>query len=168
MASKAGADDDFPSGTQAKVAPGASVAVDALHRWPLLRLPPALLQPLLATKWWPSAMRSWRVARSSLPMATAYILEILPRPVLFLFKLSSPIQIIGSIFADRPWSVGAEVGRFASMVPVNITVTDEGRGVTKVFHCKVVNHPQLTPDLVTASIMSSLDSTFQSQTPYIV
>lgn len=103
----------------------------------------------------------------SLPLATAYILEILPS-LSVSFKLSSPIQVVGSIFADRPWSVGAELGRFASMVPVNISVTDEARGVKKVFHCKVVNHPQLTPDLVTASIMSSLDSTYQSQTPYVV
>ncbi|MBS1989490.1 MAG: hypothetical protein JSS83_03175 [Cyanobacteria bacterium SZAS LIN-3] len=103
----------------------------------------------------------------SLPLATAYILEILPS-LSVSFKLSSPLQVIGSIFADRPWSVGAEVGKFASMVPIDIVVADEGRGVRKEFHSRVVNHPQLTPDLITASIMSSMDSTYQSQAPYVV
>jgi hypothetical protein len=160
------ADDDFPIHGQAKVSPGSSVAV-MLTTGAFSSAATGTTTATFGNKVVAFGHAFMEGGAVSLPMATAYILEILPS-LSVSFKLSSPMQIIGSIFADRPWSVGAEVGRFATMVPVNISVTDEGRGVKKVYHCKVVNHPQLTPDLITASIMSSLDSTYQSQIPYVV
>jgi hypothetical protein len=40
------------------------------------------------------------------------------------FKLSSPMEVIGTIFADRPWSVGGQVGRMPELLPVKLTVSD--------------------------------------------
>ena len=101
------------------------------------------------------------------PMATAYIHEVLPS-LSVSFKLSSPIQEVGTVFADRPWSIGGEVGRFCEMIPLTINVTDESRHVKKVYNCKLVDDPELTPSLVTATIMSALDSTYQSQDPHVI
>lgn len=103
----------------------------------------------------------------SFPLATAYIHEILPS-LSVSFKLSSPMEVIGTIFADRPWSVGGQVGRMPELLPVKLTVSDEERGVRKIYNCQVVEHPDLTKTLVTAAVMSSMDATFQSQSPYVV
>lgn len=103
----------------------------------------------------------------SFPLASAYIHEVLPA-LSVSFKLASPMEVIGTIFADRPWSVGGEVGRMPQLIPLKVTVTDESRNVRKVYNCKIADHPEVTPALVTATIMSALDSTFQSQAPYMV
>lgn len=103
----------------------------------------------------------------SFPLASAYVHEVLPS-LSVSFKLASPLEVIGTIFADRPWSVGGEVGRTAELIPMTITVQDEERAVRKVYKCNVVQHPELTHALVTASVMSAMDSTYQSQAPYVV
>ena len=54
------------------------------------------------------------------PMATAYIHDILPS-LSVSFKLSSPLQVIGTIFADRPWSIGGEIGRYSELIPLTIS-----------------------------------------------
>ncbi|MBP9094083.1 hypothetical protein KBI23_23905, partial [bacterium] len=101
------------------------------------------------------------------PMATAYVHDILPS-LSVSFKLSSPLQVIGTIFADRPWSIGGEIGRYSELIPLTISVTDQNRHVKKLYHCQVVDHPELTPSLVTATLMSALDSTYQSEVPNVV
>lgn len=101
------------------------------------------------------------------PMATAYVHEVLPS-LSVSFKLASPIQVVGTVFADRPWSIGGEVGRYCQMIPLTISVTDESRHVKKTYNCKLVDDPELTPSLVTATIMSALDSTYQSQDPHVI
>jgi hypothetical protein len=101
------------------------------------------------------------------PMATAYVHDILPS-LSVSFKLSSPLQVIGTIFADRPWSIGGEIGRYSELIPLTVTVTDQNRHVKKTYHCRLVDHPELTPSLVTATLMSALDSTYQSEVPNVV
>lgn len=101
------------------------------------------------------------------PMATAYVHDILPS-LSVSFKLSSPLQVIGTIFADRPWSIGGEIGRYSELIPLTISVTDQNRHVKKLYHCQLVDHPELTPSLVTATLMSALDSTYQSEVPNVV
>lgn len=101
------------------------------------------------------------------PMATAFVHDILPS-LSVSFKLSSPLQVIGTIFADRPWSIGGEIGRYSELIPLTISVTDQNRHVKKLYHCQLVDHPELTPSLVTATLMSALDSTYQSEVPNVV
>lgn len=101
------------------------------------------------------------------PMASAYIHEVLPS-LSVSFKLSSPLKVLGRIFADRPWSVGGELGKNASMIPVDITVIDGQRHFRKDFSSRVINHPDLSSDLISAIIMSAMDASFQSTDPYIV
>lgn len=100
------------------------------------------------------------------PLATAYIHEILPS--LFVsFKVSSPIALAGSIVADRPWSVGAQLGRPTKMIPATFAVTDQTRNLRRIFRCQVVDHPDLTPELIASTAISAVDATHQSSGPYL-
>ena len=103
----------------------------------------------------------------NLPMATSYIHDILPS-LSVSFKLSSPVSVVGAVFADRPWSIGGELGRTSTMIPLEIKVQDTTRNVQKTFNTRIVEHPSLTSDLVTATVMSAIDATYHSKTPYIL
>lgn len=101
------------------------------------------------------------------PMATSFIHKVLPNLAVS-FKVASPVKVVGSIISDRPWSVGGELGRTSKMIPASYTVTDLTRNVKRQFKCEVVNHPDLTPELLGATAMSAIDSTHQSNAPYVV
>ncbi len=100
------------------------------------------------------------------PMATAYVHQILPS-FFVSFKVASPIALAGSIVADRPWSVGLQVGRATKMIPAVLNVTDETRAVKRTFRCQVVDHPDLTPELLASTAISAIDATHQSSGPYV-
>lgn len=100
------------------------------------------------------------------PMTSAYILDVLPS-LSISFKLSAPIQVLGTLYSDRPWSVGGQIGSAAKMLPVSIEVTDNERHVRKTFSSKVIDHEDLTPELVAACAMSAVDATYQSNAPYV-
>lgn len=101
------------------------------------------------------------------PMATAFVHQVLPS-LSVSFKVASPVQVIGSFMSDRPWSVSGQIGRAAKLIPATYTVTDETRHIKRTFHCSVVDHPDLTPELVAATAMSAIDATHQSSQPYIL
>ena len=100
------------------------------------------------------------------PMAPAYILQVMPT-LLTSFKLSSPGPTIGTITNDRPWSVSGQIGKTAQLVPASYTIVDHARQLQKSYKCNVVNHPDLTPELLAATVLSSIDSTHQHQGAYI-
>jgi len=100
------------------------------------------------------------------PMSSAYVHEVLPS-LSISFKLSSPIAVLGTIFSDRPWSIGGRIGSQAKMVPVSVEVTDGVRHIRKKFSSRVIDHEDLTPDLVAACTMSAMDATYQSTAPYV-
>lgn len=101
------------------------------------------------------------------PMATAYIHQILPNLAVS-FKVASPVKVVGSVTNDRPWAIGGELGRQAKMIPATYTVSDRTRGVKKTFHLNVINHAELTPELLASTAMSAIDTTHQSTSPYVV
>ncbi len=101
------------------------------------------------------------------PMATAFIHQVLPNLAVS-FKVASPVKIVGSVTNDRPWAIGGELGRQAKMIPATYTVSDRTRGVKKTFHLNVINHADLTPELLASTAMSAIDTTHQSTSPYVV
>ncbi|MBS1953059.1 MAG: hypothetical protein JST89_02675 [Cyanobacteria bacterium SZAS-4] len=101
------------------------------------------------------------------PMASAFIHQVMPS-LNVSFKLSSPMQVLGSIVSDRPWAVGGQIGKFAHMIPATYDVTDETRHLQHTYRCNIVDHPDLTPELMAATAMSAIDATHQSQAPYIL
>ncbi len=100
------------------------------------------------------------------PMTSAYIHDVLPSLAIS-FKLSSPVKMLGTVYADRPWSIGGQLGAKAKMVPLTIEVTDEERRLHHAFHSQVIDHQDLTPELISACTMSAIDATYQSSTPYV-
>ncbi len=101
------------------------------------------------------------------PMASAYIHQVMPSLAVS-FKVSSPMQVLGSIVSDRPWAVGGQIGKTAHMIPATYNVIDETRHLQHTYHCNIVDHPDLTPELMAATAMSAIDATHQSQAPYIL
>jgi hypothetical protein len=101
------------------------------------------------------------------PMATAYIHQVLPNLAVS-FKVASPVKVVGSVLNDRPWAIGGQLGRQSKMIPATYTVVDRTRGVKKTFHLNVINHADLTPELLASTAMSAIDTTHQSTSPYVV
>ncbi|HEY9677937.1 MAG TPA: hypothetical protein V6C76_08000 [Drouetiella sp.] len=100
-------------------------------------------------------------------MATAYVHQIMPSMAVS-FKLGSPMKLYGSITSDRPWSVGGQIGRTAHTIPATYEVVDETRHLSHTYHCNIIDHPDLTPELIAATAMSAIDTTHQSSAPYIL
>ncbi len=89
----------------------------------------------------------------NIPVTTAWVLDFLPS-MQRSNKLSSPMKIVGSLVNDGSWSIAAEVGGEAPMIPATFTVTDEDSGRANTFNVQVARHELLTSGL----LMSALDS----------
>ena len=66
-------------------------------------------------------------------------------------KLGQPLQTVGRIFQDRPFSVGGIVGSLPQMIPMTISVNDLSIKRRKTFHVRIINHPLLTSQFVTTA-----------------
>lgn len=100
------------------------------------------------------------------PMATAVVHQVLPS-LSVSFKIASPIAEVGSFTTDRPWSCGGQIGKASKMIPASFEVVDETRKIQRSFNCKIVDHPDLTPQLLAATTMSAVDATHQYAGPYV-
>jgi hypothetical protein len=81
------------------------------------------------------------------PMYTAYVHDVFPSYDTS-FKIASPMQMVGRIFEDRPWSIGGEVGRMPKTIPVSVDIDDAMIGRKRTVHFNVINHPLLAPKLL--------------------
>jgi len=82
-------------------------------------------------------------------LTTAYVYDVYPS-LLISSKIAAPIKTVGTVFQDRPWSIGATIGKAPEMIPVTIHVDDQSLGRKKDFHVQVIRHPMLASSLVTA------------------
>ncbi|MBD3292835.1 MAG: hypothetical protein GF393_07900, partial [Armatimonadia bacterium] len=90
-----------------------------------------------------------------IPVTTAWIHDFLPSMARS-NKLSSPMNIVGSMLTDGSWSIAAKMGADSPMVPGTFTVTDEDRGRTNTYEVRVAKHENLTSGLLMSGLMSSL------------
>ncbi len=100
------------------------------------------------------------------PMATSVVHKVLPS-LSVSFKLASPLSEVGSFTADRPWSCGGQIGKAANMIPCTFDIVDETRKIKRTFNSKIIDHPDLTPQLLAATTMSAVDATHQYAGPYV-
>ena len=100
------------------------------------------------------------------PMATAYVHQVMPSLAVS-FKLASPVNVVGAVTADRPWGIGGLVGHTPHMIPATYTVVDEPRHIEKTYHVSVIDHPEMTPDLLASTATSAVDATHQTAGPYV-
>ncbi|MEA3399609.1 MAG: SpoIVB peptidase S55 domain-containing protein [Armatimonadota bacterium] len=94
-----------------------------------------------------------------IPITTAWVHDFLPS-VSFSSKMTSPMDIVGSMTQDGAWSIGARLGDEAPMVPARFTVVDEERDVTRSFEVEVAKHEMLTSELALTAMMASMEATY--------
>lgn len=100
------------------------------------------------------------------PMASAFVHQVMPGYNVS-FKLASPTNVVGSITADRPWGIGGKMNRASKMIPATYTVVDEPRKISQTYNVQVIDHPELTPDILAATATSAVDATHQTAGPYV-
>jgi len=97
------------------------------------------------------------VGNTELPFARAEVLTLLPN-LAASFKISSPLEWMGTITQDRSTSIYGELGRKADTVPLAITVKD-GRRAPLSYHMQMVNDRVLSPFIVQIAVYSAIDAT---------
>jgi hypothetical protein len=100
------------------------------------------------------------------PMATAYVHQVMPS-LSVSFKMASPVSVVGAVTADRPWGIGGHMGRMSHMIPASYTVIDETRHIQRTYNCQVIDHPEMTPEILSATATSAIDATHQTSGPYV-
>lgn len=89
------------------------------------------------------------------PLMSAYVYDIFPS-IQISSKIAGPIKPIGTVFQDRPWSIGAEIGPRPEMIPVTVQVNDEVLNRKRNFKFSVINHPLLTSRFVVGATAEAL------------
>lgn len=90
------------------------------------------------------------------PLTAAYIYDVYPS-LQVSEKIAAPIKTIGTVFQDRPWAIAGKLGEVPTdMIPVNVRVTDEKRGLTRNFNVRVMNHPLLAGSLIASAVSEAI------------
>jgi SpoIVB peptidase S55 len=97
------------------------------------------------------------VGNTELPFARAEVLTLLPN-LSSSFKISSPLEWMGSITEDRSTSIYGELGRKADTIPLQITVKD-GRRAPLAYHMQMIQDRVLSPYIVQTAVYSAMDAT---------
>jgi hypothetical protein len=97
------------------------------------------------------------VGNTELPFARAEVLTLLPN-LSSSFKISSPLEWMGSITEDRSTSIYGELGRKADTIPLEITVKD-GRRAPLSYHMQMIQDRVLSPYIVQTAVYSAMDAT---------
>jgi len=97
------------------------------------------------------------VGNTELPFARAEVLTLLPN-LSSSFKISSPLEWMGSITQDRSTSIYGELGRKADTIPLEITVKD-GRRAPLAYHMQMIQDRVLSPYIVQTAVYSAMDAT---------
>jgi hypothetical protein len=83
-------------------------------------------------------------------LTSAWVYEVAPNTMVS-SKIAGPVKGIGRVFQDRPWSVGAEIGKLPEMIPVTVHVNDQSLSRKRDFHIKVIKHPMLASNFIVAA-----------------
>lgn len=81
-----------------------------------------------------------------IPLFVNYVHSILPSMQLP-FKFASPMKEVGTVLQDRLYGIGGSLAQHASMVPMDIVLSDPERGIVHPFHVRLARHPQFTAHL---------------------
>lgn len=94
-----------------------------------------------------------------IPITTAWVHDFVPRYVRT-DKMQSCMKEVGALRQDRPWAVGGALGPTAGRVPMNLTVTDETRQLTRTFHVEALRLREMTPNLLMSAALSAIGVTY--------
>ncbi len=101
--------------------------------------------------------RFMSVGNTELPFARAEVLALLPN-LSSSFKISSPLEWMGTITQDRSTSIYGELGRKADTVPLEITLKD-GRRSPLAYKMQMVQDRVLSPLVIQMAVYSAIDAT---------
>jgi hypothetical protein len=94
-----------------------------------------------------------------IPITTAWVHDFVPRYVRT-DKMQSCMKEVGALRQDRPWAVGGALGLTAGRVPMNLTVTDETRQLTRTFHVEALRQREMTPNMLMSAALSAIGVTY--------
>ena len=100
------------------------------------------------------------VGPTELPFTRSEVMTLLAN-VNTSFKISSAREQMGVISQDRNTAIAGTLGRRAAMLPVDISVTEDTKGVDN-YRIQMVNDPFLSPFLLQMAVFSSIDATERS------
>lgn len=75
------------------------------------------------------------------------------------FKVGTVGPAVGQVDQDRGAGVAGQLGRFPSVVPLRVTVTDKALGASRTAEVQVVQDELLFPVLAAASVLSVVEKT---------
>jgi hypothetical protein len=101
--------------------------------------------------------RFMSVGNTELPFARAEVLTLLPN-LAASFKISSPLEWMGTITEDRSTSIYGELGRKADTVPLEVALKD-GRRAPLAYHMQMVQDRVLSPFIIQMAVYSAIDAT---------
>jgi hypothetical protein len=105
----------------------------------------------------------FNVGEIYLPVARATIHTFLPA-LSTSFKVSSPLETVGSLVQDRQPGIVADTTLSAQMLPVHTTLR-LGAGVTRTSNVEVARHRSLTPMLVGTALMNAAQESAADVSP---
>lgn len=94
-----------------------------------------------------------------LPLCSGFINAVLASQSAS-YKMASPMATIGRVVQDRRTGIAAVIGGQSTLIPLNVSVTSSG--TTRRYRYQVIDHKQLTPNLVGMCAYSSLMATERS------
>jgi hypothetical protein len=97
------------------------------------------------------------VGNTELPFARAEVLTLLPN-LSSSFKISSPLEWMGTITQDRSTSIYGELGHKADTIPLTITMKD-GRRAPLAYHMQMIQDRVLSPYIIQTAVYSAMDAT---------
>jgi SpoIVB peptidase S55 len=101
--------------------------------------------------------RFMSTGETELPFARAEVLALLPN-LEASFKISSPLEWMGTITQDRSTSIYGELGRKADTVPLAVSLKD-GRRAPLAYHMQLVQDRILSPFILQMAVYSVIDAT---------
>ncbi len=93
-----------------------------------------------------------------MPMTKAEVVATLPSP-LNAFKIVNATETVGSFTEDRASAILGRFGQTARMISVSVEVRRAGAGAPKVFHFRVLDNRELTPQAMLVSVYQTLQET---------
>jgi hypothetical protein len=93
-----------------------------------------------------------------LPLVSAYIHNILPSS-LTSFKMSSPLEVVGTMNRDRLYGISGRLHQSPPMIPVTLSINDRSLNTRRKYHLMAASHPVLTRLLVEGALMDAVAST---------
>ena len=95
------------------------------------------------------------MGRSDFPLTGAYVHTILPSQEIS-FKLASSLDMVGRINQDRVYGIGGRLNEFPKLIPVSITIRDDGLNDHRNYEVEVLDSKVFAPMLMEWAVTSAI------------